>query len=257
MEAIDPHVQRKVWFENVFGQKMAQNPHYTLRSFAKRLGVSPSTLSRILSGERALTFKMALRVANFLELSANERQGLLSLYIEEKENEGQSYELNEDTFLAIKEWYHYGILQLIRLENFKSSATWIAKSLGISILEAKLAIERLVRLNMITRDQDGTLVRTSESFKTKSDYASAGLRDFQRQILQKAIDSLEKDDLSERDITSITVATNEANLKYVKEEIQKFRYRLAEILESGPKTRVYNLGIHLIPLSEKRKNYEN
>jgi len=132
---------------------------------------------------------------------------------------------------------------------------WIAKMLSITELEAKLAVERLIRLEILDRDSDGRLYRTATHLSTTTDIASSGIRHFQKQILEKAITSLESDDISERDITSITIAINEDRIPEAKVEIKKFRLKMSEFLATGKKTRVYNLGIHLIPLSKSTSGY--
>ena len=82
---------------------------------------------------------------------------------------------------------------------------------------------------------------------------ASGIRHFQKQILEKSIESLERDPLMERDITSITIAINEDKIEEAKKEIKKFRMKMSEFLSEGPKTRVYNLGVHLIPLTKSVK----
>lgn len=92
---------------------------------------------------------------------------------------------------------------------------------------------------------------------TTTDITSSGIRHFQKQILEKTISSLETDDILERDITSITIAINENKIPEAKAEIKKFRLKMSEFLGTGEKTRVYNLGIHLIPLSKSTKGEAN
>ena len=99
--------------------------------------------------------------------------------------------------------------------------------------------------------------RTATHLSTTTDIASSGIRHFQKQILEKSIISLEADDLYERDITSITIAINEDRIPEAKKEIMKFRKRMADFLGEGEKTRVYNLGVHLIPLSKSTKGERN
>ena len=244
----------QLWLENILAEKIKKNPQFSLRAFARLVDVSPAVLSRILSGKRKLTFNLATRIADALVLGPIERETLYSFFlntVEKKtEEEKNQKELSIDCFNAMKEWYHYGITQLLYLESFKEEPKWIAKMLSISELEAKMAIERLLRLEILDRDENGKLYRTAAHLSTTTDIASAGIRHFQKQILEKSIESLENDDLLERDITSITIAINEDRLSEAKLEIKKFRLKMAEFLGTGEKTRVYNLGVHLIPLSK-------
>jgi uncharacterized protein (TIGR02147 family) len=247
-------IHSQLWLENLLAEKIKKNPQFSLRAFARLVDVSPAVLSRILSGKRKLTFNLAVRIADALTLGPIEKDALYSFFTSpdsEKLDEDRSEkELSIDCFNAMKEWYHYGITQLLYMESFSDEPKWIAKMLGISELEAKLAVERLLRLEILDRDETGRLYRTAAHLSTTTDIASAGIRHFQKQILEKSIASLEADDISERDITSITIAINEDRIPEAKREIMKFRKKMAEFLGEGEKTRVYNLGVHLIPLSK-------
>lgn len=249
----------QLWLENLLADKIKKNPQFSLRAFARLVEVSPAVLSRILSGKRRLTFKLAVRIADALNLGPMEREHLYSFYMgseaggDESVTDSVERELTIDCFNAMKDWYHYGITQLILMKGFKEDSKWIASMLGITDLEAKMAIDRLLRLEILDRDESGKLYRTSTHLKTSTDVASSGIRHFQKQILEKSIYSLEHDDILERDITSITVAINEDRVMEAKKEIMHFRKKIAEFLCEGEKTRVYNLGIHLIPLSKSMK----
>ena len=204
-----------------------------------------------------MTFNLATRIADALHMGPIERETLYSFFTDpqsdEEKTDRHEKELSIDCFNAMKEWYHYGITQLLFMQSFQEDPKWIAKMLSITELEAKMAVERLLRLGILDRDEEGKLFRTSTHLSTSTDIASAGIRHFQKQILEKSIESLEKDPLLERDITSITVAINEERIPEAKKEIMKFRKRMAEFLGEGEKTRVYNLGVHLIPLSKSTK----
>jgi uncharacterized protein (TIGR02147 family) len=251
----------QLWLENLLAEKIKKNPQFSLRAFARLVDVSPAVLSRILSGKRRLTFNLAVRIADALVLGPIERDHLYSFFtgaaaVERSDEDRHEKELSIDCFNAMKEWYHYGITQLLYIEAFQEDPKWIAKMLSITELEAKLAVDRLIRLEILDRNDDGKLYRTSTHLSTSTDIASAGIRHFQKQILEKSIESLECDDISERDITSITISINEDRIPEAKKEIMKFRKRMAEFLANGEKTRVYNLGVHLIPLS-KSTNVDN
>lgn len=251
----------QLWLENLLAEKIKKNPQFSLRAFARLVDVSPAVLSRILSGKRKLTFNLAVRIADALVLGPIERDTLYSFFMgaasEKSDEDRHEKELSIDCFNAMKEWYHYGITQLLCIEAFQEDPKWIAKILSITELEAKLAIDRLLRLEIIDRDENGKLYRTATHLSTSTDIASAGIRHFQKQILEKSIESLERDDVSERDITSITIAINEDRIPEAKKEIMRFRKRMAEFLADGEKTRVYNLGVHLIPLSKSTNGDRN
>ena len=62
-----------------FNERKDKNPRYSLRAFARSLGVSSGQLSEILSGKRPLSHKLARRIAIALALTEEESQKLVFL----------------------------------------------------------------------------------------------------------------------------------------------------------------------------------
>jgi len=250
------------WLKNIIQRKMNNNPAYSIRAFSKHIGLSPSYITRVLKGTRSLTIKSSLKICDIFSSTPQERAKIFSIIskeagiITDKEKNVVSQEeanlnLSVDTFCIISDWYHYAISQLFNLEDFKDDQKWISRKLGISVLEVKMALERMEKLGVIKRNKKNQLVKTSKTLSTTDGVYSAGLRNFHKQILNKAIDAIEEVSIEERSITSITMAINEEKLEAAKKEIAKFRKKMSRFLEKGKKTRVYNLNINLIPLSKK------
>lgn len=63
----------------IFNERKDKNPRYSLRAFARSLGVSSGQLSEILSGKRPLSHKLARRIAIALALTEEESQKLIFL----------------------------------------------------------------------------------------------------------------------------------------------------------------------------------
>ena len=102
----------------------------------------------------------------------------------------------------------------------------------------------------------GRLVKTNAHVASPYGAPSAASRRRHKQILEKAVSSLEQHDRSERDMTSITMAINTALLPEAKVRIARFRQELSEFLEAGPRDRVYVLSIQLFPLSTNERRSE-
>ncbi|MBS1969560.1 MAG: hypothetical protein JSU04_04610 [Bdellovibrionales bacterium] len=63
----------------IFNERKEKNPRYSLRAFARSLGVSSGQLSEILSGKRPLSHKLARRISIALALTEDESQKLIHL----------------------------------------------------------------------------------------------------------------------------------------------------------------------------------
>jgi cyanate lyase len=55
--------------KNIFQERINKNPKYSLRAFARDIGLSPSLLSMVMSGQRQLTAKQAAKISLKLKLS--------------------------------------------------------------------------------------------------------------------------------------------------------------------------------------------
>jgi uncharacterized protein (TIGR02147 family) len=246
---------QKVLLEGLNDLK-AKNAAYSLRSYARKLGISPSALSEMMTGKRGISSKTAQKIFDRLNLSPSERESLQKLERSKKALVGEKakfLQVEMDQYHMISEWYYFAILSLAETVDFKEDHLWIAKRLNIRTSEVKTALLRLERLKLLGRNQNGVLVPTGASFKTTSDMAHAALRKSHADNLDLAKNSLERDSIELRDMSSMTMAIDPALLPEAKILIQDFRRKLTQFLESQTKQEVYKLNIQLFPLTEKKE----
>lgn len=244
---------RKILLEN-FTIMKGRNPAFSLRSYAMKLGVSPASLSEIMNGKRNITAKTANKVFERLNISPVEKEKLHKVSQGKKtikEKDPKYLLLEMDHYHIISEWFYFAILSLAETESFQDRPEWIAERLNIRISEARTALERLERLELLKRDDSGNLVATGASFKTTSDIASGAVRRSHLENLELAKTSLEKDDVAVRDFSSMTMAIDPDLLPEAKKMITDFRRKLTQFLESQSKQEVYKINIQLFPLTNE------
>src|SRR5258707_1323801 len=101
-------------------RRCEQNRRYSLRAFARSLGLHHGTLSRVLSGKRAINKKLISRLGEPLRLSPTDADSFLKHLSSQKRPLTSHYrELNLDTFLAVSEWYHDAILEMTHMKSFE------------------------------------------------------------------------------------------------------------------------------------------
>jgi uncharacterized protein (TIGR02147 family) len=251
-------VNYRVWLQNELSRRCRLNSSYSLRAFARQLKLDPSTVSQLLSGRRNASAKLLVKICDRLDVSPLERKGLLAdakrkqkrAFRADVDSVGDYKQLSLDSFALMADWYHYAILELTAVTGFQNCPRWIARSLGISVTEAKIAIDRLKRLELLD-EVDGQLRRT-EAFVTNNTGAAVGsaLKKLQRDWITKALAATENIDASEKDITSITMAIDVSKLIEARKLIAKFRREMCAFLEEGETSRVYTMGIQLFPVSK-------
>lgn len=226
-------------------RRCKENPRYSMRAFARSLRMDFSTLSKILQGRRKLGVRAITRIGTKLGLSPIEVAALTS-------TPDEYSQVANDEFEVISDWYHFAILELMRVKGFRSDTKWIAACLGITPLQAQAAKERLERIGMIKVQKNGKWKDVSSPKTTviTPGMTSAAQQNLQRQILEKSIAALVEVPIAERDHTAVTFALDPAKLTAAKQLIKKFRRNLSKFLSRGsPCSEVYHLNVSLYPVT--------
>ena len=247
------------------GQRQERNSAYSLRAFARDLGTSAAVVSMIMQGKRAVTMDKAISYADRLKLSSEKRQMLLKAVTEDLHvrvdptirrtramEEQMSYvQIQMDQFSIISDWWHFGLMNLVKLKNFKSDVTWMSDRLGITPKDCSEALERLQRLGLMDC-QDGKWIRTARPLETPTDVPSEVIRSFHRQNIRRALASIDDVEVEDRDITSIMIPTDKAKLAEAKRRIRLFRKEMAAFLGEVECDEVYSLNIQLFPQTGRK-----
>jgi uncharacterized protein (TIGR02147 family) len=227
-----------------FLRRTAQNPAYSLRAFAKQLKINHATLSTLLAGRRKITQATIERLGRAIGLgpAAIQKYGQASQ---------QDYvQIEEDVFASLSNWYLDAILELTRIADFKLEPKNVARVLSISVVQAKLAIETLLRLKLI--DQKMRLSHSHTTNILDPEFTSVAQRQLQKAILQKSLEAVDQVSRTRRDHSSVTMAVNTNDMPKVKELIQKFRRDLDRFVqrEGTEPDEVYQLQVSFFPLSQ-------
>lgn len=231
-----------------FLRRSSKNPQYSLRSFAQILDVHHSTLSGLLSGKRPITKKTVSALSLKLGLYPDN-------FLKTKDFKLPNHEfLEEDTFNRISEWYFDAILELSKLKNFDFTVANISRYLSVNEVQVSLAIETLLRLNLLKKTKDGFKITHDNSTNISSnEKTSAAMRKYQRSILEKSLEALESVDRKDRDHTSTTLAIRKSDLPKAKQVIKDFRYKLTALLQQNDSSDgVYQLQVSLFPLGKRK-----
>jgi uncharacterized protein (TIGR02147 family) len=254
---------------NELSERCRSNPRYSLRAFARDLDFSPSKLSEVLNGKQGLSRGSALKVSRALNFNTQERQAFCDLVesqdgrsqaareaakarLIEHEAEPEFKNITADAFQIVSDWYHSAIIQLLHLHHSKGNVDWIAKSLGITGLQAGLAVDRLKRLGFIG-EKNGKLYPIEHYTFGPDGIPSEAIRKFHRQVLEKAAAAISTQSLDERDYSTLFFPVPLSKLPEAKKMIKRFRSRFAEQLSSNDSTdEIYSLGIQFFRLSQTK-----
>lgn len=248
-----------------------RNPRYSLRAYARDLGLQPGKLSEILRARCGLSGSLAGILADRLKLSPTEKRHFVAMVeseharsplrrqqaVEElKTIEAQHgfSEIEMESFRVISDWQHLAIHELFLTKDFPGTILAVAQRLNLTEAQATEAMERLKIVGLLKQSPSGIWTREDVSLGLSKGLPSRETRRHHRQLLEKAMGSLETSPVEERDFSSLTLAVPEALLPKVREMIKEFRRRLnREVEEAAQKDRVYCLNVNFFPLDEKDK----
>lgn len=222
---------------------------------AKQLSISPAHLSQLLSGKRPITLRVAMQIAEKLEMSPKDRALLLKQAMHKGRDQAlpkkaEFQTLGEEEFEPISEWYYFAILSLGLHKDNRASAKWVAEQLGLPFSEAKEAYEKLRMLGFI-EEKGGRYRQSSKPLHTTRDIPSQALRKFHRQHLDLAKDRIETVPVELREYSTMTMAISRKKLPRAKKMIHEFKLKLNKYLEEHDADDVYTLAIQLFPVTTK------
>lgn len=230
-----------------FRERVQANPSYSLRSFARDLKVSPSTLSEVFNERKGISKKLALQLAERLNLpeweqlyfnqlvhakcsvnSKAKRQAQLQLNSFIRAN---SFQLIQNKALkALTSWVELAILELTYIKDFQPNIKWIAKQLLIPELTIELATKRLVEADLLEIDsKTGKWTDVSPLFTTTDGTHSELIRNFHRSVLNLALKKLENSDVKSRTVKTVVLSVSEKNRKDVEKILDEAINKIAAL----------------------------
>lgn len=251
---IEPHH----WLEAEYLARRQRNPSYSLRSFARTLDLPSGRVSQLLSRKRNFTPSLGKKIALRLNYDPLKTHQLIASISQARTlptaSEDTYSTLDMDQFQSIADPIHFALLSLVETDDFQSTPKFIAARLGISAVEARAAIERLVRVGLLKNNEGKITLANSPGLTTTHDIQSSALQHAHAKTLEHAAASLEAVAVELRDITSITMAIDPDRLPEAKKKLRSLRRELCAHLEGGKKSEVYRLNIQLVPVTKRGKN---
>jgi uncharacterized protein (TIGR02147 family) len=231
-----------------------KNPLFSLRSLAKKLGMSSSALSEIMRGKRTISEKKALSIGSKLRLKTSELTELRSAFskkgledLKRRPNRRVEKILESSAFDLMSDWRYFSLLALTRTENFESDPEWIAKRLGLSSNEVDELVARLIQLEIIRKDGTGKISDNNVCYRTPEDFPVELIRKRQTEGLTSATQSIESGNPLQFGAFA-TITTDVSKIEKAKVIIEDFLKQLALFLsDSDKRSEVFELQIQLFP----------
>ena len=257
-------------------KRMSKNASYSLRAYARDLGVPAPHLSEFLNRKRRFGKVRAVNAARALKLEDREAEYFYTLAeLEEvsetsaealvrtrlntlRPKERQRFSLSSDTFDVLSDWKHFAFLERIGIRDLQANSESLASDFDCSVVEAQSVLDRLSRLGLARLNEQGFWEKVSADLHFEDFEINHALRKFHRETLQLALKALELQSPEERDSASLTLAFSRQKLEKVRELFSHWIEALNRESENeNPNADVYHLNLQFFRLNNLNSKGRN
>jgi uncharacterized protein (TIGR02147 family) len=265
------HTNFRSILREVFLNRREKNARYSLRAFARDIGLSFARTSEIMSREdtglsRATAEKIAKALrwdakqsAYFFDLVARdhgrshaERRTATAKLEQTRSRDGYHF-MDAEAIDLLRHWYYVPLLELTTIYDGAVDANVVSHSLGLTIKHAADAIDTLLKWGVLER-VDGRLRKSHVLLRLESAPRSQRIRQFHKDMLLKAYAAIERQSVSERKVTSTIMTVRKNAVETAWSEIDGFERKFATKFDasySDGADAVYALTMQFFKVSER------
>lgn len=259
------------YLREVYSRQAQVNPSFSLRAFARRLGISPGGLSQILGRKKRLSLQRAHEFAQRLGLTGSEAEYFLLLVqldsaeslslraaLSEKlralsNQEGSVHNLELEQFRLISEWHGLAILEYLSTDR-PTGVREIASFFDLPASAVQTTLERLLRLELIEPTTEGSFRRVPERVLIEASVPNEAVRNYYSGVLERAQQSVQTQTPKEKVIGTEVFNFDPADLQEARELTDAYFRQLTDLAARGKnRTAVYQAVVNVFRLNAVKK----
>lgn len=258
-----------------FATRKLRRPLYSQRAFARDLGLSPSSLTDYLKGRMRFSVNRVGQLGKSIRLTAEQRQHWndlieakfaksqdqkkVSLLRAQSRIQSQKQSLSPDEFSAVSEWFYMAFLELVDMNSEKySDLKNSAKALGVPLRTLRIAVKRMLRLNLLKLEPQTGLLRVDPSTRVGDQGASEAICLFHKKILGLARDSLDLQRPDQRFHSATMLALPKSEAEKILLDLKNMALKYLEPwmveVQDLPKDSLYCLSVQFFDLMKKENS---
>lgn len=207
-----------------FNLRQAKNARFSLRAYAKQLGISPTLLSLVLSGKSALGVDAANQVATILSLEGKRRQQFVPSRNEKKrwrpKRAPRTVRISDETLRKVGDWKSLAVLAAVGVPSFEGQARRIASGLGLKASETEKILRTLARTGLIMRVDEGYEIRSSRFRSTAGEVTREVSKRLAKDILQKVRRQIDGPTLADFPAISATFGCRKQDISALRSQLK-------------------------------------
>ena len=265
-------LDHRAFLRAYYQHEKARRPAFSHRYFSRKAGLrSPNFLKLVMDGARNLGPETVPKFSQAIGLTGEAAAFFADLVAfgqaESVADKNRAFErisasrrfktarrIEGDLFQYLSHWYYPAIRELAARADFQEDPRWIAAQLRpkVAVADAERALALLLSLGLLVRDPaTGRVLRGEPTLTTEHQVVTTlAVRNFHRQMLERASDSIETVRPHRRDLAALTVCIRPETAALVKERIHRFREEITALCDGDDAGAVvYQLNVQWFPMS--------
>lgn len=218
-------------------QRKLKNKRYSLRAFSKYLGLNHATLSQIMSKQKGLSLKMAIKITHRLGLDSIEKNKFLTSVTkcfsrspsrraeaEEKLKTLAKHKkitiTKHEEIPTINNWSHVAIFEVILTAKANTQID-ISKVLDIPEIKVASVLHTLLNLGFISK-QENKYHSLRPTIHTTNDIPNESIAQYHASICMKAAESIHKQSVNIREFQNAIMCVDPKDIPAAKQMIREF-----------------------------------
>jgi len=268
------YLDYRTFLVDFIADKKKDNPHFSERMVAFRLGCNPGFFNRVLKAARNLSPQYVLKLCSVLKFNAKQKH-----YFELLVNYNQvKMQIEKDHFyrqLAIfrsskvkqtaaaqyalySEWFYVVLRELIDIVPCKDSSNETCRLLSkyfvpqVPYDQIKQAFDTLDRLGLLGKKDNGAFTVKERFITSGMDIPQVVLNRVLMQFSDLAKQSVDRFTKPERSLSTLTVSVSEKGYDKIREKVDRFRREILSMVneEDDDIDRVCHLNLHVFPVTK-------
>ena len=265
------YLDYREYLRDYYNAAKENTSYMSFRYLSKRAGFkSPNYVKLVMDGERNLSAQGASKVASAIGLKAESRRFFLDLVrfnqSEAPEERNKAFErlsasqsfrdirrLEQEVFEFLSHWYYPAIREMVARSDFREDHAWIGAQLLPQIKPDKVkdAIELMLSIGLLVRDDAGALERAEPNLTTGHVVQKLAASNYHRQMIKLAGESIERVHWEKRFMSTTTMCISREQYEDIKSRIFEFREQvIGAASEPSDADRVYQFSLQFFPLNQ-------
>lgn len=250
-----------------FEQRKLKNKRYSLRAFSKFLGLNHATLSQIMSKQKGLSLKMAIKISQRMALDSIEKNKFLTsvtkcfsrspsrrVEAEEKLKTLSKYKkvavTKHEEIPAINHWSYVAVFEVILTAKANTQKD-IAAVLDLSEIKVASVLHTLAHLGFVAKNDDQRYHSLRPTIHTTNDVPNEAIAQYHASVCLKAADSIHKQPVQIREFQNAIMCIDPKDLPEAKQMLRDFAQQFYLRFHNEISTnKVYSFSANFFKLSK-------